>query len=76
MLGTAFDKTGSVVRPVRLSIVIPISLILIFLLLYLTSPTATHALVKGAIAGGLRPVGRDLSEAAEQAGNGPTDAAR
>lgn len=55
---------------------ITVKLVLIFLLLYLTSPTATHALVKGAIAGGLRPVGRDLSEAEETAGKGSTDAAR
>ena len=35
-------------------------LIVIALLLFFTSPTATHAMVKGALAGGLKPLARDL----------------
>lgn len=40
---------------------ITVKLILIFLLIFFTSPTATHALLKGALAGGLKPVGEDHS---------------
>ena len=47
-------------------------LVLIGLLLFFTSPTATHALVKAALAGGLEPLCRefgadDTAELADEA---------
>ena len=49
---------------------VTVKLGMIGLLLFFTSPTATHALVKGALAGGLKPVCRELGadETAEMAG--------
>jgi len=41
---------------------ITVKLILILLLLFFTSLTATHALMKGAIAGGLKPLGKNRTE--------------
>jgi multicomponent Na+:H+ antiporter subunit G len=39
---------------------VAVRLILITAFLLLTSPTATHALAKAALHGGLRPLGRDV----------------
>ena len=41
---------------------VTVKLGLIGLLLFFTSPTATHALVKGALAGGLTPLCRELTD--------------
>lgn len=40
---------------------VTVKLLLIGLLLFFTSPTATHALLKGALAGGLQPLCREFS---------------
>ncbi|MDE0256006.1 MAG: monovalent cation/H(+) antiporter subunit G [Rhodospirillaceae bacterium] len=46
---------------------VTVKLAIIGLLLFFTCPTATHALVKGALAGGLKPLCREL-DADETAG--------
>ncbi len=50
---------------------VTVKLGLIGLLLFFTGPTATHALVKGALAGGLKPLAADL--AAEPDAGAPAD---
>ncbi len=40
---------------------VTVKLVLIGLLLFFTSPTATHALVKSALAGGLKPLCHELT---------------
>jgi len=55
---------------------ITVKLILILLLLFFTSPTATHALMKGAIAGGLKPLGDDRTNVDGADGAGPAETGR
>lgn len=55
---------------------ITVKLILILLLLFFTSPTATHALMKGAIAGGLKPLGKDWTKPGKTETAAPADQAR
>lgn len=55
---------------------ITVKLILILLLLFFTSPTATHALMKGAIGGGLKPVGKDKTKPVAGAAAESADAGR
>ena len=51
MIGLAFQAGFTLVT---------VKLALIGVLLFFTSPTATHALVKSALAGGLKPLARDF----------------
>lgn len=53
LLGLAFQAGFSLIT---------FKLFLIFLLLYMTSPTATHALMKGALTGSREPEGRALTD--------------
>jgi len=41
---------------------ITVKLVLIGLLLFFTTPTSTHALVKGALSGGLKPQAREMAD--------------
>jgi len=55
---------------------VTVKLILILLLLFFTSPTATHALMKGAIAGGLKPLGKDRKKPESADAADPADTVR